>query len=321
MKRAFRGSVHLAAAVLVYGCENDVSVHLLPEPPAEPPAGGGPMVDMPVEEPPVEEPPIEEPPVEEPPVPPECVDGDPCSGLKRALYFHGPYDRVEIPSSPLLDLPQDFAVEAWVLPKSYTGGHGLVNRWASGVGDFNLTFGVPEALPPLQLPTTELAPSHGLASWSFLPGAGTWVSVVAPSQPSTGTWHHIAISYGAGSYRLYVDGLLSASASATDAVANPPSSLFIGATARNERNYDVSQGQLWWPPLDGFVADVRLSSTDRYPAEFEPEPELVADETTIALWHLDEGDGALAADSGPNELGGTITGAQWALAPERDATD
>jgi hypothetical protein len=277
-----RAPIALLVLALV-GCENDVSVQLLPKPPPE---------ELP------------------------CIDGDPCSGLAKALYFQGAYDRVEIPSSPLLDVPQDFAIEAWVLVKSYEGGHGVFNRWVAGVSDIQLTFGVPEPLPQLELMSTEQVPSHVLASWSFI-GTDYWITLTAPSLPSAGTWHHLAVSYGAGSYRLYVDGVLSASVDATVRVPNAPSPVYIGATARNERGYDGAQGPLYWPPIDGFIAEVRMSSSNRYASDFIPEPRLMADSSTIALWHLDEGEGSAAFDSGPSQLSGVIFGAEWALAPRR----
>src|SRR5262249_62288633 len=63
---------------------------------------------------------------------------------ERALRFAGPYDRVEVPSSSSLDVPRDFAVEAWVRIDGYDGGHGVFNRWQRAVGDIELTFGIPE---------------------------------------------------------------------------------------------------------------------------------------------------------------------------------
>jgi hypothetical protein len=250
--------------------------------------------------------------------PPVCVSGDPCSGLARTLYFSGAYDRIEIASSPLLDVPQDFAIEAWVLPKSYDAGHGLFNRWATGVGDIQLTFGTPEPVSQLELPSLDLVPSHVLASWAFVRTA-YWLSAVAPALPELERWHHIAVSYGAGSFRLYVDGVVQSSLAATEPVANAPNTLFIGATARHERAFDESQGSLYWPPIDGFIAEVRISSVNRYPVDFKPEPRLSTDSSTIALWHIDEGQGTTVADSGANQQSGTIFGARWALAPLRPA--
>jgi hypothetical protein len=245
-----------------------------------------------------------------------CVDGEPCSGRAPALYFHGPYDRVEIPSSPLLDLPQDFALEAWVLIKSYTGGHGVLNRWVPSAGDIQLTFGTPEPLSQNQLPTAEKVPSHVLASWGWVEGQ-YWITVGAPSLPSLDTWHHVASSYGGGSFRLYVDGSLVGSMDATDQVRNPSNTLYLGATARYQHNFDTGRGTHYWPPIDGIIAEVRLSSTNRYTTDFTPEPRLTVDEWTLGLWHLDEGDGSTATDSSANQLDGTITGATWTSAPLR----
>lgn len=203
-----------------------------------------------------------------------------------------------------------------MLLKSHDGGHGVLNRWFPGVGDIQLTFGTPEPLPVLELPSTEPVPSHGLATWAFV-RADYWLTVVSSVQPSVDKWHHLATSYGGGSFRLYVDGVLSASMPGTDAAANPPNVLFIGATERYERGFDQTLGKAYWPPIDGFIADVRLSSFDRYPSDFTPEQELTADEETLGLWRLDEGDGATAVDSGPSQLDGRITGATWELAPRR----
>ena len=292
VSRVPRGSSALGLVLLLasLACENDVAVHLLPPAPvksADPP-------DLPV-----------------------CVDGEPCSGHAWALSFEGAYDRVEIASSGLLDLPQDFAVEAWVLVRNYSGGgHGVLNRWIAGVGDIQFTFGTPEPVSQLELPSLDMVPSHVLGSWAFV-REGFWLTAVAPSLPSTDSWHHIASSYGAGAFRLYVDGTLASKMDSIEPIANPQSTLYLGATARHERGFNAVEGTLYWPPIDGFIADVRFSSSNRYPADFVPEPHLGVDAQTIALWHLDEADGSVAADSGPNRLDGEIIGATWGLAPIR----
>ncbi len=284
--RSALGSVLLFASL---ACENDVAVHLLPPVPLK---------------------------SADPPNPPVCVDGDPCSGHAWALSFRGPYDRVEIPSSALLNLPQDFAIEAWVFVRNYVGGHGVLNRWITGVGDIQLTFGTPEALTQDEFPSRELVPSHVVGSWAFV-RERFWLTAVAPSLPSAAAWHHLASSYGGGSFRLYIDGTMVGSMDSVEPIANPQSTLYLGATARHERAFDSAGGTLYWPPIDGFIADVRLSSSNRYAADFAPEPRLSADAATVALWHLDEADGRVAVDSGPNQLDGSIIGATWELAPIR----
>jgi hypothetical protein len=204
-----------------------------------------------------------------------------------------------------------------VLVKSYAGGHGVLNRWLPSAGDIQLTFGTPQPLPQPELPSLEKVPSHVLASWGWVE-AQYWITVVAPSLPSLDTWHHVASSYGGGSFRLYVDGALVGSMDATERVPNPPSTLYLGATARYQHNFDTAQGTHYWPPIDGFIAEVRLSSINRYTTDFTPEPRLHVDESTLGLWHLDEGDGSVAADSSPSQLDGTLIGATWTLAPARN---
>lgn len=234
----------------------------------------------------------------------------------QALRFSGPYDHVEVPSSPLLDVPRDFAVEAWVYVDSYTGGHGVFNRWKNTGGDLELTFGVPELVPAAELPAQDPVPSHTLAAWGYVAN-GTWITAYSRTLPAVGQWHHLAMSYGGGNLKLYVDGTRWATAPGTDAISNANSSVYIGATERNEQRTDVDAGQRWWAPIDGAIADVRVSSADRYPAEFVPQPHLTSDASTLALWHLDDGSGAVALDSGPNHLDGAIVGATWSVLTAR----
>jgi hypothetical protein len=247
-----------------------------------------------------------------------CAD-DACGSHGVALAFSGPYDRVEVPSSPLLDLPQDFAIEAWVMVDSYEAGHGIFNRWVAQVGDIELTFGTPELLADAELPEQAPVPSHTLATWGFVP-PGQWITAHTAALPTTGVWHHIASSYGGGALKLYVDGELWATASGSDRIANPDNTVYIGATERGERPIDPRAGTQWWPPIQGWIADVRLSAGDRYPSAFVPESRLAADAATIALWHLDEGSGTTATDSGPNHLSGTIVNAKWVDAQPRGAS-
>jgi hypothetical protein len=243
-----------------------------------------------------------------------CGNDAPCPGRTWALAFAGPYDRVEVPSSPWLDLPQDFTIEAWVMIASYSGGHGVFNRWLSTVGDIQLTFGTPEILSKAELPVDEPVPSHTLAAWGYVRQT-FWITTYTSMRPAAGVWHHLASSYGAGALKLYVDGARWAATSGTDRIANPDAPLFIGATSRSEQPVDPTLGQRWWPPINGFIAEVRVSGRDRYPTDFVPEHRLSADTETIALWHLDEGNGSAVSDSGPNQLTGTIVGATWIRAP------
>jgi Concanavalin A-like lectin/glucanases superfamily len=146
---------------------------------------------------------------------------------------------------------------------------------------------------------------------------GLWITAYTQVLPAAGAWHHLASSYGGGAIKLYVDGSRSAAGSGTDRIPNPVSKVFIGATARNEHPIDPVRGEEWWPPIQGLIAEVRMSSVDRYPNDFVPERRLSSDASTVALWHLDEGTGDVARDSGPNHLDGSIVNAKWVASPPR----
>jgi hypothetical protein len=288
-KRSDRCAISLIAGFLISACSDDVTVRLLPDTHSGPNSNESPSADSGT-----------------------ATHGD--SEQSAALSFYGPYDSVEIPHSQLLDFPKDFALELWVFVRSFSGGHALFNRWQLGAGDVVLTFGTPEPLSAEQLPVSEPVPFHNLAAWSLLDGT-TWLTTVAPEQPSSNEWHHIAISYGGGAFKLYLDGVRVAEQASAATLPNPVGAAFIGATPRNQFPLEPEQGIRWWPPIDGYIAEVRLSSLDRYPQDFEPQPVFTSDDATLALWKLDEGAGDTAFDSGPNELHGTITGARWEPSP------
>jgi hypothetical protein len=243
-----------------------------------------------------------------------CAGAAGCGVLTSALYFKGPYDRVEIPANPLLNVPQEFTVEAWVYVESYAGGHSVFNRWSSGLTDIQLTFGAPEQLPPEEFNTTEPFPSHSLAAWVFNSDQ-RWVSITASSQPSARAWHHLAMSHGDGKLKLYVDGVSVGSAISATPITDTNTAIYIGAAARSERIFDPATGSYWWPPMDGYIAEVRLSSSDRYKTAFTAERHLNPDAVTLGLWHLSEATGSIAYDSGPNQWHGKIVGATWRTPP------
>ena len=103
---------------------------------------------------------------------------------------------------------------------------------------------------------------------------------------------------GGGLKKLYVDGTRWARAPGTDANSNAGELHLYrgGESATRQRTANVDAGQRWWAPVKGAIADVRMSSIDRYLAEFVPQPHLTADDSTLALWHLDD-------EAGYSELG------------------
>jgi hypothetical protein len=209
-----------------------------------------------------------------------------------ALYFGGANAYVEIPYSTSLDLGGAFAIEAWVYLCS-AAGSSIVSQYVLPGEDKLLGIDPINHVPAAEF---SLAIDEGMAT-------------VASSTPlSLSSWHHVAVSAGSGSIRLFIDGQAAATSALVFPIANASSPLFIGTSLRI-----VST-----PSIDGCIADVRISSYDRYPTAFPPAPTLAADSATQALWPLDEGTGLVAADEGSNHLTGSIAAsAAWVRAPAR----
>jgi hypothetical protein len=121
---------------------------------------------------------------------------------------------------------------------------------------------------------------------------------------SANTWHHVAVTRAtSGAMRIYINGQLSRQAngpsgniayrvgrSITGNYVNEPY-IVIGA---EKHDYHPSN----YPSFSGWIDEVRLSNTLRYPANFTL---LLApftpDANTVGLYHFDEGSGTTVLDS------------------------
>ncbi len=133
-------------------------------------------------------------------------------------------------------------------------------------------------------------------------GASTTASIM------DGDTHHVAINYGQNGYlTLYIDGLQK-SYVPVEFSGETSSNLYIGC----------------WPEQDatfsGVIAEVRLSDSALYTGDFEPawEP-YESSQATMALWHLDEGEGTEVLDEA-GSYDGELIGGTWEhfyLGPEQ----
>ncbi len=142
-------------------------------------------------------------------------------------------------------------------------------------------------------------------------------------------WHHVAITRQAssGAIRVYVDGQLDASGTGPRGDISyrngQPSSVpnYINLNVDNylgigTEKYDADPQR--YPSYNGFVDELRLSSTIRWAAAFTPPsaPHSV-DAQTAALYHFDEGTGdavndAVGQSPGVRRYGGSSNpGPQW----------
>jgi hypothetical protein len=126
-------------------------------------------------------------------------------------------------------------------------------------------------------------------------GASTGESIM------DGSDHHLALNYGeAQELSLYIDGVEMARAPVTFS-GETSSNLYLGC----------------WPDQDatfaGVIAEVRLSDSALYAGDFEPtwEP-YEPGQSTVALWHLDEGEGTEIGDQ-TGGYPGELHGGSWEL--------
>jgi hypothetical protein len=205
------------------------------------------------------------------------------------IHFRGADGRVRVPNNALLAFADQFTLEAWVRLDDGAGGM-LFDKWQQDWEDKSIGFVAGEA-PLLQA--------------AFFVAANDTLAISGPSL-SVGKWHHLAFQRGAGLLRVFVDGAQSASLPAPAPVANGQSDLVLGAFSRGAAQ----------PAFAGYVTELRLSSVARYDGAFAPAGRLRTDAQTTALWHLDDGAGGFAADSGPHHLDAALSGAvEWAFAP------
>ncbi|MBL8056727.1 MAG: LamG domain-containing protein [Anaerolineales bacterium] len=220
-----------------------------------------------------------------------------AAGYALRFYGHGTadIDRVKIALDPArpVDVGGDFTLEAWLKAEpganpsaagqcgsndGWIYGHIIFDRDEWGDGDYG-DFGV--------------SLSGGRLVFGVSRGAaGT--TVCSTNAIADGAWHHVAFTRRAadGQLSIFIDGRLEAQAAgpagdvsyrdgrATSYADDP--FLVIGA-----EKHDAGAS---YPSFNGWVDEVRVSTTVRYTAAFtRPAAPFTPDASTAALYHFDEG--------------------------------
>lgn len=120
-----------------------------------------------------------------------------------ALDYDGTNEYVDVGDVIITDGLTNFAYSLWLQTDSVSGFHGLMGKWASGVGPIMFLNGAAVA-------------------WQVGSGRVTTGTLVV------GQWHHILADNLAGTLRVYLDGALQAGTAAADLNTDNAATLKIG---------------------------------------------------------------------------------------------
>lgn len=139
-------------------------------------------------------------------------------------------------------------------------------------------------------------------------------ALIGPTSMTLDTWHHVAFVYDGAEERIYVDGMLIASRSASGDVGDGDGLAHIGAIDRDGTFFDG---------FIGYLDSIRLSDVARYAGTtfVYPLGDLESDANTLLLFNFNEPMGsATVEDESPLGRTGTLgVGFAGATEPELGA--
>jgi len=211
-----------------------------------------------------------------------------------ALRFDGgaEEDCVTVAHSPDLELTGNFTMEAWVRPEgSLFGDTILFKEFAEGTGPtYFLAIGFNE---------------KGKLQGEFVESEEPEVTetVVSPKALPEYKWTHVAFSFDGAKQRLYVNGELVATNSATGGAVASSGPLQIGCAKGWESDY-------FWGKIDEVRIYDRTLPVGEIEADRDNAIQTPPSPFPVAAYSFDAGEGEVAEDSfGAHE--GAIEGASW----------
>ena len=179
----------------------------------------------------------------------------PVESSGNAMIFDGVNDYVSLGN--ILNITGDMTLEAWVYSENYSKTSRIISKWDSGAG-------------------YELMVYSG-EIWFTLNQS---ISAQASIAEYSGEWVHLAATKSGTISKIYINGVLAASGTASDTTKISSNSLLIGEMANLADSY-----------FEGKIDEVRIWSVARTQSEISDNMmiPLRGDETGLAgLWHFDE---------------------------------
>ena len=200
------------------------------------------------------------------------------AGGDRSLLFNGTSSYVDVPYNANLNITGALTMEAWVKTSATTYQMVLERGdWFQNQMSY------------------DLAIAEGKVRMDIMQSNGSYVACIGATLMNNGAWHHIAGVYDGSQMRVYLDGVLNGSATATMTPGNNTTGLRIGKSSF-----------LYFPNyFNGRIDEVRISNAALYSANFTANAHLTATSSTKGLWKFD---GETTNDASASGANGTLQG-------------
>ena len=198
-----------------------------------------------------------------------------------SINFDGQNDFINISDHSDLDLTNNYTLEAWIFPESFSWLAGIISKYQTSAANGYIL---------------------RLTSQSPFSGIGFDEKITSTGVLNANQWHHIAAVNNNGQRKLYINGILtSISGSALNVVSNSDP-IRIGS--------DYSSRF-----FDGRIDEVRIWNTARDQNDITSTMDSTLSGTEdglVAYYNFNEGSGIILNDLTGNGHDGTVVGGLWA---------
>ena len=175
-----------------------------------------------------------------------------------SAYFDGNGDYLNVADHADFDLSGSWTFETWVYPTNLGSGFNPIFQvGADSSNGFVLDC------------------SSGGSTPRFLYHAGSWVNFSSSATIQNDTWSHLSLSWDGSTYRLFVNGVVTGSASSSTAITNPTTVVQVGrsTTSGGAQRY-----------FKGWISDTHfVKGTAKYTSAFTPPTSLVSNHSNTKL--------------------------------------